>query len=83
MPEEEILSLPEGSARSLIKKGEMIVLPPSREYSSDALVKSESEAWHTFLGEPVEVPPVPKALFETQQRAQEQDRKSTRLNSSH
>ncbi len=53
-----------GKARLIASKKE------SPESTGD-LVKSESEAWRTFLGKDIDVPPVPQELLDAQQKAQE------------
>ena len=53
MPEEEILSLPQGSAKDLIKKGEMTVLSPPKEQAAaePTIGKAKELFGEDFLGE--------------------------------
>lgn len=77
MPEQQtspdVLRYSPDEVRELFSSGKAHLITPKKEFQEPTgdLVKSESEAWRTFLGKDVDVPPVPQELLEAQQRAQE------------
>src|SRR3990167_7202662 len=69
----DVLRYSPDEVKGLFSSGKARLITPKKEFQEPTgdLVKSETEAWRTFLGKDVDVPPVPQELLETQQRTQE------------
>lgn len=77
MPEQQaspdILRFSKGQLKDLFTEGKARVSLPKRESQEPTgdLVTSEVQAWQSFLGEKIDVPPPPQELLDTQKRARE------------